>query len=189
MRRHWARHWAQWRVWRQWVRRHWAVYWVVQLQPLQEPSWSRHPRLLCPLSVWHRSCRPAAQLHLVRLQRRREEPSQQALLSLGRQQEPQTLASSSAAWLGELLIERLPWVAGDMLAEVQVIGHSVTRQRRSAGSPQLDQQTFWPLHGHHHWRSSGPLSRDGPEAEPQARPERAARHWSDPRAELLRIVT
>ena len=111
------------------------------------------------------------------------------MLSLGRQQEPQTLASSSAAWLGELLIERLPWVAGDMLAEVQVIGHSVTRQRRSAGSPQLDQQTFWPLHGHHHWRSSGPLSRDGPEAEPQARPERAARHWSDPRAELLRIVT
>ena len=80
------------------------------------------------------------------------------------------MASSSAAWLGELLIERLPWVAGDMLAEVQVIGHSVTRQRRSAGSPQLDQQTFWPLHGHHHWRSSGPLSRDGPEAEPQARP-------------------
>ena len=34
---------------------------------------------------------------------------------------------SPAAWLGELFFERLLWVAGDVLAEVQVIGHSVTR--------------------------------------------------------------
>ena len=42
---------------------------------------------------------------------------------------------------------------------------------------QLDPQPLWQLHGRHHWRSGGPLSRAGPEAEPQARPERAARIW------------
>ena len=119
-------------------------------------------------------------------------PSQQALLPLGRQQEPQTLASSSAAWLGELFFERLPWV-GDMLAEVQVTDLlSACHPSGVRVTSDLDQQTSWPLHGHHHWRSSGTLSRAGPEAEPQARPEARCAHGGQrrtPCAELLRLVT
>lgn len=118
--------------------------------------------------------------------------SQQALLPLGRQQEPQTLASSSAAWLGELFFERLPWV-GDMLAEVQVTDLlSACHPSGVRVTSDLDQQTSWPLHGHHHWRSSGTLSRAGPEAEPQARPEARCAHGGQrrtPCAELLRLVT
>jgi len=174
------------------VRRHWARQWAQQRVRRQERSWGRQERLLCPFSVWHKSCPP---LHLVHLQRRRREepvPSQQALLPLGRQQEPQTLASSSAAWLGELFFERLPWV-GDMLAEVQVTDLlSACHPSGVRVTSDLDQQTSCPLHGHHHWRSSGTLSRAGPEAEPQARPEARCAHGGQrrtPCAELLRLVT
>ena len=104
-------------------------------------------------------------------------PPQPALLCLGRQHEQQSSASSLAAWLGQLFFERLPWVAGDLLAEVQVIGHSVTRSSVTVilVRSQLDQHALQPLHSRHHRRSGVPLSWAGPEAEPQARPERAAR--------------